>query len=287
MNGDYLTYYTLTFVLYAFIGYLCEVAYCSIGQRHLVNRGFLYGPWLPIYGFGGLVVDIFITPLKNYPIVVFILGVLLTSIIEYIGSFLLEKIFSIKLWDYKRYKFNINGRVCLLNSTLFGVMSLFLVYLVQPYIDSFISLIPFIIQENVADALRVLFAIDLSFSIVRMSGFKKALKEVRDKAKDIEEKAKAYAQSGRKEFSEEYRVHMSNELNELRLKVRTKYSSLISSFPGATSRIEEVKEQLGNIQAWAKERYEANREYKERLREDKKAYKEKVREINRKKGKND
>ena len=142
MAKDFLTQYTLTFVIYAFIGYICEVIYCSIGQRKLVNRGFLYGPWLPIYGCGGLIVEIFLVPLKKYPLLVFVLGMLLTSVVEYIGSWGLEKIFSIKLWDYSRYKLNINGRVCLLNSTLFGVMSVALVYLVQPYIASFINLIP-------------------------------------------------------------------------------------------------------------------------------------------------
>ena len=92
---DNITRYTLTFVLYAFIGYLCEVVYCSIGQRHLVDRGFLYGPWLPIYGFGGLIVDIFLCPIASHPVLVFLLAVVLTSAVEYVGSWALEKIFSI------------------------------------------------------------------------------------------------------------------------------------------------------------------------------------------------
>ncbi len=285
MAKDFLTQYTLTFVIYAFIGYICEVIYCSIGQRKLVNRGFLYGPWLPIYGCGGLIVEIFLVPLKKYPLLVFVLGMLLTSVVEYIGSWGLEKIFSIKLWDYSRYKLNINGRVCLLNSTLFGVMSVALVYLVQPYIASFINLIPEAIRYNLGDVLRILFAIDLTMSTIKMSAFQKALKEAREKARKVEEKAKEYALEGKMEISQEYRKRMMNELDDNKAKFSSVYKRILDAFPSATSKRSEVKDQLKNIRAWAKERLEASKEYKENIKNVKAQYKEQVKEINNKKGK--
>ena len=277
---DAVTHYTLTFVLYSFIGYLCEVAYCSIGQRHLVNRGFLYGPWLPIYGFGGLIVDIFLVPISSYPLLVFIAAIILTSAVEYVGSWALEKIFTIKLWDYSEHKFNINGRVCLLNSSLFGLMSMILVYGAYPWIQKAFAMIPVLIAERLGDLLRILFAVDLTLSVIKMSAFKKALGEVREKAKSVEAKVQELKSLGKSELSEEFRIKLTLELEELRDKTRNSYTRIISAFPSATSKHEEVKQQLQNIQTWARERREASLEMKAKIKETKAEYKEKVKTIN-------
>ncbi len=281
MKDEFLTLYTLTFVIYAFIGYICEVIYCSIGQRKLVNRGFLYGPWLPIYGFGGLIVNICLIPLKAYPLLVFILGMILTSIVEYIGSWGLEKIFSIKLWDYSKHFGNINGRVCLLNSTLFGIMSVSLVYLVQPYITLLIAAVPAVVQYYLADVLRLLFAVDLTMSVIKMSAFKKALKEAVNKAREIETKAKEYAIEGKLEAQKAYRERMDREVLESRNRFGVQYSRILKAFPSATTGRNELKEQLTRMQTWATEKKEAVKEYKDNLRKARNEYKEKVREINR------
>ncbi len=285
MSEEFLTQYTLTFVIYAFVGYICEVIYCSIGQRKLVNRGFLYGPWLPIYGFGGLIVNICLLPLKSYPILVFILGMILTSIVEYIGSWGLEKIFSIKLWDYSKHFCNINGRVCLLNSTLFGIMSISLVYLVQPYIDILLTLIPIAIKYYLADVLRILFAVDLTMSTIKMSAFKKAIKAAALKAKEIETKAKEYAALGKLEAEREFKVRMEKESTETRNSFGVQYRRILSAFPNATAHKGDLKDELVRMQNWARERKEAVEEYRKNLKALKSDYKDKVREINSNKGK--
>ncbi len=285
MSEEFLTQYTLTFVIYAFIGYICEVVYCSVGQRKLVNRGFLYGPWLPIYGCGGLIVNIFLIPLKKYPLLVFLLGVILTSIVEYIGSWGLEKIFSIKLWDYSKKFCNINGRVCLLNSTLFGVMSISLVYLVQPWIDSLVDFVPYVIQYYLADVLRLLFAVDLTLSVIKMNAFKKALREAIEKAREIEQKAKEYAESGKLEAQREYRARMDREIIDSRSRFSFTYRRLLAAFPNAEAKGEELRKQLSSMQKWAEERKDAVLEYRNSMKELKRQYREKVKEINTRKGK--
>ena len=285
MSEEFLTQYTLTFVIYAVIGYICEVIYCSVGQRKLVNRGFLYGPWLPIYGCGGLIVNIFLIPLKKYPVLVFLLGVILTSIVEYIGSWGLEKIFSIKLWDYSKKFCNINGRVCLLNSTLFGVMSISLVYLVQPWIDSLVDFVPYVIQYYLADVLRLLFAVDLTLSVIKMNAFKKALREAIEKAREIEVKAKEYAAEGKLEAQREYRARMDREIIDSRSRFSFTYRRLLAAFPNAEAKGEELKGQLRSMQKWAEERKDAVLEYRNSMKALKREYREKVKEINTRKGK--
>ncbi len=284
MQEEFLTRYTLTFVIYAVIGYISEVVYCSVGQRKLVNRGFLYGPWLPIYGCGGLIVNIFLIPLKAYPVLVFIFGVILTSIVEYIGSWALEKIFSIKLWDYSKHFGNINGRVCLLNSTLFGVMSISLVYIVQPWIDSLIATVPYIFQYYTAELLRILFTIDLTLSVIKMNAFKKALREAVAKAREIEKKARSYAKEGQSALASEYRERMDREILESRMRFSVMYSRILKAFPNATAKRREMREQIERMHKWAEERKNAVAQYKAELRNMKKEYRRKVQDINRRKG---
>ena len=132
----------VVFFIYSVLGYFCEVVYCSVGQKRFVNRGFLYGPYLPIYGFGSLIVTVLLDPLSKWPVAVFILAFILTSCLEYFTSWLLEKFFSVKLWDYSKHRININGRVCLLNSTLFGILGLVAEYLVEPFVSRILGSLP-------------------------------------------------------------------------------------------------------------------------------------------------
>ena len=108
------------FFLYSFLGWAMESTYLSFGQRRLINTGFLYGPFCPIYGFGAVVLYVLLIRLKGNPILIFIVGFLVLSVWEYFVGFLLEKLFKTKYWDYSENKFNINGRVCLLNSIYIG-----------------------------------------------------------------------------------------------------------------------------------------------------------------------
>src|SRR5690606_28058615 len=99
----------LLFFIYSFVGYISEVIYCSARERKFVNRGFLYGPLCPIYGFGGLLVVFLLQPFSySFPLL-FLMAVLVTTILEYVGSWVLETLFDMKWWDYSDYKLNING----------------------------------------------------------------------------------------------------------------------------------------------------------------------------------
>ena len=94
-----ISYIFIQFIIYSVIGYISEVIYCSFLQKKLVNRGFLFGPLCPIYGFGAVLT---IYTLKEYlddPIIVFVMGMLITSILEYFTSYIFEKIFNNKWWD--------------------------------------------------------------------------------------------------------------------------------------------------------------------------------------------
>lgn len=163
MNFSYLF---LTFIIYSFVGYICEVIYCSMLQKEVVNRGFLCGPICPIYGFGAVVITLLLKQFKSDPVIVFILGVILTSSLEYITSFCLEKIFHNKWWDYSFEKFNINGRVCLRNSLMFGFGSLVVIYLSYPIIDKFLNNFKNITLLVFTLIILIIFILDCLYSFV-------------------------------------------------------------------------------------------------------------------------
>ena len=130
------------FIIYAFIGWCAEVSYAALDLGIFVNRGFLNGPYCPIYGVGVLIVIELLLPLKNNLIILFIGSVILTSVLEYIVGYLLEKIFHNKWWDYSEIPFNINGYVCLKFSIFWGLSCSFIVLILHPIIFAFIHMIP-------------------------------------------------------------------------------------------------------------------------------------------------
>lgn len=123
----------LLFILYSFIGWCGETVYCSIGQRKLCEkRGFLNGFLCPIYGHGALLVLCALRGGCANPVLTFLFGLLLTSAVEYVTSCVMERLFHMRWWDYSHYRFQLNGRVCLLNSTLFGLACVFLCHYAHP-----------------------------------------------------------------------------------------------------------------------------------------------------------
>lgn len=175
-----LDYLILYFTIYSFIGWVCEVVYCSLLQRKFVlNRGMLYGPVCPIYGFGALILIFSLKNLIPYPIVLFFAAVLLTSSLEYAASFILEYLFDTLWWDYSKHKLNINGRVCALNSTLFGILGLALMYIVNPFISKYVNQIPDLFILIISKALLFIFIADFIFTLKALIGLHDALLHIK------------------------------------------------------------------------------------------------------------
>ncbi|WP_315167161.1 putative ABC transporter permease [Metaclostridioides mangenotii] len=131
--------YILYFFLYSFLGWLCESIYCSVGNKKVINRGFLNGPICPIYGFGAMLVIFLIEGFRDNIFFLFLFGMLITSMLEYISGYLLETLFNTKWWDYSNRKFNIKGRVCLKNAIYFGIMSVVLIRVIHPFITDIVN----------------------------------------------------------------------------------------------------------------------------------------------------
>ena len=128
----------LLFVIYSIIGWIVETFHCFFLTKKFVNRGFLIGPYCPIYGIGCICIIELLRKYLGDPLVLFILSALICSIDEYVISYIMEKLFKNRWWDYSDKKFNINGRICLQNSIIFGFLAFLVVYIVNPPIESYI-----------------------------------------------------------------------------------------------------------------------------------------------------
>ena len=156
----------LIFIIISFLGYILEVIVCSYNYKKLVNRGFFFGPYCPIYGLGGIIIIWCLNRYYEDPIVVFIMGTVLTSLIEYYTSYVLEKIFHNRWWDYSNRPDNINGRICIGNSIFFGVGSLVIVYWLYPAILSLFNLFTDKTLIIIGSILLFIFLLDVIASFV-------------------------------------------------------------------------------------------------------------------------
>jgi uncharacterized membrane protein len=122
------------FIFYSFLGWLVETLSCSIEQGHFVDRGFLDGPFCPIYGFGALAIILFVFPFHQHIFLFFITSIIVASIIEYFTSLFFEKLFKVTWWDYSNKPFNLQGRICLENSIYWGILSILVLTFIHPSI---------------------------------------------------------------------------------------------------------------------------------------------------------
>ena len=131
--------YFALFIIYSFIGWLMEVILTIIQDKKIINRGFLIGPYCPIYGTGCLLLITLLNKYKNDPITLFIMSIVICSILEYTTSYVMEKLFKARWWDYSRFKFNINGRICAETMIPFGILGVLVVYYINPFLIKIIN----------------------------------------------------------------------------------------------------------------------------------------------------
>lgn len=173
------------FTIYSFIGWLCEVIYCSVLSKKLVNRGFLAGPVCPVYGFGALSILWLLSPVSYSIPIIFLSSMMITSIVEYITGWLLETFFGTRWWDYSDRKFNLEGRICLKNSVYFGIMGVLLIKVIHPGIKYLVSNIPYLYLDILCICIAVGFIIDCIFTLNTLMKLNERLRKLYDFTEEL------------------------------------------------------------------------------------------------------
>ena len=170
-----------------------EVIIVSSKKRKITARGFLIGPWCPIYGFGALFITLLLKKYYNDPVALFIMSFLMGTILEYVTSYLMEKLFHARWWDYSDHKFQINGRVSLTTSLGFGLLGLILVYIFNPFFLRIIKNIPSIIFTIIMITILIIFLTDViasykiisNIKITKNTNIKDITEQYNEKVKEI------------------------------------------------------------------------------------------------------
>ena len=173
---DIIYKYFLYFIIYSFIGWLMEVICKLFEYKRFINRGFLIGPICPIYGFGVLFIILLIGNDRSDVLAVFLKAILICSVLEYLTSYFMEKLFKARWWDYSDKLFNINGRICLQTMLPFGILGTLVIYIIHPLIVKFIALFNPILIMIIAIILFILYLTDMIISFNVMNKIKNQIK---------------------------------------------------------------------------------------------------------------
>lgn len=160
-------YYVLLFFLLAFVGWLWEVALFLVTDHAFINRGVYRGPYLPIYGAGGLLLCFLLKRLKSKPALVFLISTVLCSALEYFTSFFLEKLWGIRWWDYSGHFLNLKGRICLAGAVTFGLGGVLLVCLFLPLYEKWYHKMPKTWRIGLMLGLLAVFVLDATYAATR------------------------------------------------------------------------------------------------------------------------
>lgn len=244
-------YLFLLFFIYSVIGYIVEVIAVSIcTKRPTFSRGFLIGPYIPIYGMGIVCMVRLLTPYKDDIFALFVMSTLVCSVLEYLTSVIMEKIFKLRWWDYSHMSFNINGRVCLTNSVLFGVGGLIITKLINPIVEGLLVKVPHTLVIILGIFFALIFVTDCIISFIAMFNIKIEVKKYTKK--DATEVIK-------KEVSEFLHKHsfLRNQIERLFTAYPNVKSFKNIDFPDYKDLIKKIKQEVK----------EAKEEYKKKSKE--------------------
>ena len=216
----------LWLMIYSVIGWIYESTICSVGHRKLINRGFLNGPYCPIYGTGAVLVLLVLGRIQN-PVVLFFAGAVVTCSLEYLTSWLMEKLFHARWWDYSKRKFNIGGRVCLIGAVVFGAFSVVLIKFLHPWVKSLTDRMSDRALDWACAILFVAFVSDFVVTVKGLLGTHAVFAEyavlLQQKRKELAEKLRLSAEEGREKFlegAEEGRTKFQNAAEAERERIR-------------------------------------------------------------------
>lgn len=276
------------FFFYSGLGWLIESIYCSVPARKWINRGFLKGPLCPIYGTGATVMMICLMPLKSIAgdrwylnlLFVFVAGMILCDIVEFITSVLMEKLFHARWWDYSGKRFNIQGRICLTHTFYWGIASSAFIFIAHPLITKLFGLFMTDTLRNYFLLLEfAVFLIDLGNTLRSALAFRKfsqKLQKLSDdiaavaeqvysavgtRAKDIQLDITRIGSKKLTEWSEDVSIQLSNAQSQFeslaipgKLRLYKPVRHLMRSFPYLEKGVKEQLKLLNDITDEIKDR---------------------------------
>ncbi|WP_072524626.1 putative ABC transporter permease [Clostridium sp. Marseille-P3244] len=226
MHSYDLTQWVLFFFIYSFIGWVWESCYVSLRKRRWVNRGFMHGPMLPLYGSGALVVLVSTIGVRDNVVLIFVLGMSAATILEYFTGAVMESLFHVRYWDYSSQKLNLKGYICVTSSLCWGCFSVLLVRVVHLPIEAAVLRLPSAAATWISMILAVTAAVDLTQSFNEAMDMRRLLAQLEESKKQIR-KMQDKLRVTTEEVREDYRKYLQ-ERSEKKLTRRKAYLERIN-----------------------------------------------------------
>lgn len=250
------------FIIYAFIGWCTEVSYAALDTGKFVNRGFLNGPYCPIYGCGVVIVVAILTPLRESLLILFIGSLVLTTALEFVTGYILEKVFHNKWWDYSDKPFNVKGYICLKFSILWGLACTFIMDVLHPLIYKAITWIPFIPGVILLSVLMCVFLVDCCITVSTILKFNKRLKIMDEMAASIHKLSDEIGENiyenvtGVIEKSEEFQENHAELIDKITETTEATKAKLTDAFEEKKKEYADAREEKKRQLAELSEKYE-------------------------------
>ena len=248
--------YFLLFIIYAFLGWVLEVVGKLIEQKKFINRGFLVGPYCPIYGVGALLITFLFKKYTDDPVALFIMAIVVCGVLEYLTSYFMEKIFHARWWDYSQRKFNINGRVCLDTIIPFGLLGMFIMYVSNPFLIEKLEQLPELALNILFWVLLIIYIADNIISTNVISYVGKTTKEFGKNLDNTEE--------------------ITRKVKEALIGKSALYRRLLSAYPKIQAIKVKIKEKQEELKRHVQEQTD---ELKESVNKQKEEIKKKIKTI--------
>ena len=256
--------YFLLFLTYSVAGWVIEVVGKLIEKKKFINRGFLIGPYCPIYGTGAILITLLLKKYVPDPFALFIMAILVCGTLEYLTSYLMEIIYHARWWDYSQRKFNINGRVCLNTIIPFGLLGMFIMYVSNPFLIGKFEALPELALNLLSGILLIIFVLDNIISTNIISNVGKTAKEFGKSLDNTEE--------------------ITKKVKEALTGKSALYRRLLNAFPKIQAIQIKIKEKQEEIKRQVKEQTD---EFKENVKKQKKEIIDKVDDIKEKRKKDE
>ena len=273
------------FFFYCFFGWCFESAYVSLCKRKFVNRGFIRGPFLPLYGSGAVMMLLVSAPVKDSLVLVFLAGCVGATALEYVTGVVMEALFKVRYWDYSNQRFQFQGQICLSSTLCWGALTVFLSRYLHPAVERLAFLIPPALMAGLVTVVLVWFSVDFAFSfqaamdlrdiLVRAEQAKKELERMQKRldvliavaGEELDSRREAFAEkkeafADRREALARQRADRREELRlgteELLAGIEERFNRIRKELP-ASERLKEKREELMEL----RDRYVGSRRVRE------------------------
>lgn len=235
---DTIINYVFMFFFFSAVGWAIECTYRSLGEKRIINSGFLYGPMCPIYGTGCLVFELILVPLSQ-PIEkrllpVLLLGMLLADVVEYATSYIMEKLFNARWWDYSNNFLNLHGRICLKHTCYWAIFAFVYVYIIAPMYQYALSFVPQNVRTIAVFVILAVLAVDLTLTVKAAADINKLMKKLNSFKRTFTEKAEIIKDTAENKY-EEF-IANADKLSDLKQDLSKQYNDILSGFKELSSK---------------------------------------------------